>query len=182
MYVSFNKGDSWQAFANNLPNVAVHDLVLQPTAKELIVATHGRSLYKAHVASLQKMTADILLKSMHIFTIDAIKKNNSWGRSWSPWRKASTPEIKIPFYSKTDTKVAIGIYIGAVKVHSISVAANKGFNEAIFDVSFSEKGKKAFEKVNKKSDLKAAQNGVFYLIKGKYSIKIESVESEFEIK
>ena len=182
LYVSFNKGDSWQAFANNLPNVAVHDLVLQPTAKELIVATHGRSLYKAHVASLQKMTDDVLAKTTHIFTIDAIKKNSSWGRSWSPWRTAYTPEIKIPFYSNEDKKITVGIYIGAVKVNSIDIDANTGFNEAIFDVSFSEKGKKAFEKVNKKSDLKAAQNGVFYLIKGKYSVKIESVESEFEIK
>ena len=182
LYTSLNLGNSWELFSNNFPNVAVHDLVIQPKAKELIVATHGRSLYKANIAPLQKMTKSVLATSTHVFAIAAVRKNSSWGRSWSPWRKASTPEIKIPFYSKTDTKVAIGIYLGDLKVNAISIAANSGFNEAIFDVSFSEKGKKAFEKANKKSDLKAAKNGVFYLVKGKYTVKTSFSESEFEIK
>ena len=182
LYTSLNLGNSWELFSNNFPNVAVHDLVIQPKAKELIVATHGRSLYKANIAPLQKMTKSVLSTSTHVFAMAAVRKNSSWGRSWGPWRKASTPEIKIPFYSKTDTKVAIGIYLGDVKVNSISIAANSGFNEAIFDVSFSEKGKKAFEKANKKSDLKAAKNGVFYLVKGKYTVKTSFSESEFEIK
>ena len=182
LYTSLNLGNSWELFSNNFPNVAVHDLVIQPKAKELIVATHGRSLYKANIGPLQKMTKSVLSTSTHVFAIAAVRKNSSWGRSWSPWRKASTPEIKISFYSKTDTKVAIGIYLGDLKVNSISIAANSGFNEAIFDVSFSEKGKKAFEKANKKSDLKAAKNGVFYLIKGKYTVKTSFSESEFEIK
>ena len=29
LYVSFNKGNSWEVFSRNLPNVAVHDLVIQ---------------------------------------------------------------------------------------------------------------------------------------------------------
>jgi hypothetical protein len=31
-------------------------------------------------------------------------------------------------------------------------------------------------------DLKAAKNGVFYLPKGKYVVKIRNAENEFEIK
>jgi photosystem II stability/assembly factor-like uncharacterized protein len=182
LYVSLNKGDSWEAFSNNLPNVAVHDLVLQPTAKDLIVGTHGRSLYKANVASLQKMTGEVLAKTTHIFTIDAIQKNSSWGRSWSQWREAYLPEVKIPFYSNTDTKMTVGIYAGDVEINSVSIAANSGFNEVMFDVSFSEKGKKMFEKANKTVELKPAKNGVFYLPKGKYSVKIGESESKFEIK
>ena len=46
-------GSSWQSFSKNLPNVAVHDLVIQPKAKHLILGTHGRSLYKANIAPLQ---------------------------------------------------------------------------------------------------------------------------------
>ena len=182
LYVSINKGVSWEAFANNLPNVAVHDLVLQPAAKDLIVATHGRSLYKANIASLQKMTDEVLAKKTHVFTIDAIQKNSSWGRSWSQWRTAYTPEIKIPFYSNADAKITVGIYSGAVNVNSISIAADSGFNEAVFDASFSEKGKRRYEKSNKNLELKAAKNGVFYLPKGKYTVKIGNAESEFEIR
>jgi hypothetical protein len=181
LYASLNRGVSWEAFSNNFPNVAVHDLVIQPKAKDLIVATHGRSLYKANITSLQKMTSEILLKGIHVFPIDAIRKNTSWGRSWSQWRAVNIPEITIPFYTSTDKKVLLDVYSGSVKVNSIAVAANKGYNEAIFDVSFSAKGKKAYEKVHKEAVLEQAKNGIFYLLQGTYTVKNAASEIEFEI-
>jgi photosystem II stability/assembly factor-like uncharacterized protein len=182
LYVSFDKGITWNRFSRNFPNVAVHDLVIQPTAKHLIVGTHGRSLYKADIAPLQQMDVTVLGKSSHIFAINNIRKSNNWGRSWSQWREANIPEIKIPFYSNADKKVTIDFYVDDIKVNSFSVGADRGYNEMLFDVSFSEKGKKAFEKANKKMNLKEAKNSVYYLPKGKYIVKIDDVESEFEIK
>ena len=67
-------------------------------------------------------------------------------------------------------------------MNSISVFADKGFNEVAFDVSFSEKGKKAYQKANKKVKLKEAKNGIFYLPKGVYTVKIGDAESVFEVK
>jgi photosystem II stability/assembly factor-like uncharacterized protein len=182
LYVSFDKGITWNRFSKNFPNVAVHDLVIQPTAKHLIVGTHGRSLYKADIAPLQQMDVTVLGKSSHIFAINNIRKSNNWGRSWSQWREANIPEIKIPFYSNADKIVTIDFYVDDIKVNSFSVGADRGYNEMLFDVSFSEKGKKAFEKANKKMNLKEAKNSVYYLPKGKYIVKIDDVESEFEIK
>ena len=183
VYVSLNSGVSWEVFRKNIPNVAVHDLVIQPTAKHLIVGTHGRSLYKADIAPLQKMSAKILAKKTHVFAIKNIRKNNSWGRSWSPWRKANTPALKIPFYSNSSQKITLAIFKDTVQVNTIHVLADKGYNEVIFDVSFSKKGKRAYEKKNPKTNtLQAAKNGVFYLPKGKYVVKIEGAESAFEVK
>jgi hypothetical protein len=119
---------------------------------------------------------------MHVFAIENIRKSKNWGRSWSQWRIANTPEVKIPFYSNSSKKITIAIYLGAIKVNSISVAADKGFNEVAFDVSFSEKGKKAYQKANKKMKLKEAKNGIFYLPKGVYTVKIGDAESVFEVK
>ena len=186
MYVSFDKGTTWHSFSKNFPNVAVHDLVIQPTARHLIVGTHGRSLYKADIASLQKMDATVFEKSSHIFAINNIRKSGNWGRSWSQWREANTPEIKIPFYSNADKKVTIDVYLDDTKVNSFSVEADRGYNEMLFDVSFSKKGKNAFEKAKKKetetsSVLREAKNGLYYLPKGKYIVKIDDVKSEFEI-
>ena len=45
------------SFQKGLPSVAIHDLVIQPSAKHLILGTHGRSLYKASIAPLQLMTS-----------------------------------------------------------------------------------------------------------------------------
>ena len=186
LYVSFDKGTTWHSFSKNFPNVAVHDLVIQPTARHLIVGTHGRSLYKADIASLQKMDATVFEKSSHIFAINNIRKSGNWGRSWSQWREANTPEIKIPFYSNADKKVTIDVYLDDTKVNSFSVEADRGYNEMLFDVSFSKKGKNAFEKAKKKetetsSVLREAKNGLYYLPKGKYIVKIDDVKSEFEI-
>jgi photosystem II stability/assembly factor-like uncharacterized protein len=183
LYVSFDFGSSWEAFSKNLPNVAVHDLVIQPTAKHLIVGTHGRSLYKANIAQIQEFTKGIKKQDrIAVFEIKDIRKSKNWGRSWSQWRTANTPKVNIPFYANSSKKIRITIYLGAVKVNTITVAADKGFNEAVFDVSFSEKGKKAFEKGNKNVELKQAKNGIFYLPKGKYTVKIEKTERKFEIK
>jgi len=182
LYVSFNNGNSWQTFSKNLPNVAVHDLVIQPTAKHLIVATHGRSLYKANIESLQLFTDELAAKNAHIFAVNSIRKKDSWGSSWSKWSAINLPEINIPFYTNETKKITIDVYSGTEKVNSISVDADKGFNEVIFDASFSDKGKKAFEKVNKEVKIEKAKNDVYYLITGKYVVKIGEATAEFEIK
>ncbi|EAQ42667.1 glycosyl hydrolase [Polaribacter sp. MED152] len=182
LYISFNQGTSWEAFSNNLPNVAVHDLVIQPTAKHLIVATHGRSLYKADISALQNMNSDVIAKSTHIFKVNNIRKNRNWGRSWSQWRDAYEPEITIPFYANANRKSTLAIYHGDAKVNEMEIASSKGYNEVDFDLTFSKKGLKTYEKANKNSKIRAAQNGVNYLPKGKYTIKIDDETSSFEIK
>ena len=117
-----------------------------------------------------------------MFAIKDIKKSKNWGRSWSQWRTANTPEVNIPFYSNSSKKITMAVYLGDIKVNSISVAADKGFNEVAFDISFSKNGKKAFEKLSKNGELKEAKNGVFYLPKGVYTVKIENSKNIFEIK
>ena len=57
-YASFDQGKQWFPFSSGLPNVAVHDLVIQPTAKHIILGTHGRSLYTANIAPLQTITTE----------------------------------------------------------------------------------------------------------------------------
>lgn len=182
LYISFNQGASWEVFSKNLPNVAVHDLVIQPTAKHLIVGTHGRSLYKANIEPLQKMTSDILSKSTHIFSVSDIRKNRNWGRSWSQWRDTYEPEITIPFYANSSRKVTVDIYQKEILVNSFSMNADKGYNESDFNLTFSKKGLKDYKKANNKATINAAQNDVFYLPKGKYVVKIGDDKNEFEIK
>jgi hypothetical protein len=43
IYVSWNDGDSWQSLSLNLPDVQVSDLLV--LENDLVIATHGRSLY-----------------------------------------------------------------------------------------------------------------------------------------
>ena len=54
LYISMEKGLRFYKVNQSLPYVAVHDLIVHPRQNDLIVATHGRSLYKVNVEKLQK--------------------------------------------------------------------------------------------------------------------------------
>ncbi len=45
LWVSFDRGAHWQQLRANLPTAAIYDLRIQPVTDDLIVATHGRSLW-----------------------------------------------------------------------------------------------------------------------------------------
>lgn len=44
-YLSFDHGENWEPFGSNFPRVRVDDIKIQPREHDLIVATHGRSLW-----------------------------------------------------------------------------------------------------------------------------------------
>ncbi|MEM9327237.1 MAG: hypothetical protein AAGA85_16330, partial [Bacteroidota bacterium] len=45
IFASWDKGTSWTKINNNLPNVSVRDLRIQPRDRDLIVGTHGRGAW-----------------------------------------------------------------------------------------------------------------------------------------
>jgi photosystem II stability/assembly factor-like uncharacterized protein len=55
LYVSFDKGNSFMAWTGGLPrSVAVHDIAIQARENEIVLGTHGRSLYVAKLEEVQK--------------------------------------------------------------------------------------------------------------------------------
>jgi photosystem II stability/assembly factor-like uncharacterized protein len=55
-YVSADRGETWQRFMNGMPVVPVHDLEVHPRDRELIAATHGRSIWIVDIAPLEGLT------------------------------------------------------------------------------------------------------------------------------
>ena len=45
IFISFDDGQKWESFKNGMPTVSVRDIRMQPTFDDLVIATHGRSLY-----------------------------------------------------------------------------------------------------------------------------------------
>ncbi|MEZ5440951.1 MAG: hypothetical protein R3F15_05640 [Lysobacterales bacterium] len=45
LWISIDAGAHWARFKENLPKVAVHDLVVHPREHDLVIATHGRGVY-----------------------------------------------------------------------------------------------------------------------------------------
>ena len=186
LYVSFNQGASWELFQNGMPNVAVHDLVIQPEAKHLLVGTHGRSVFKADISTLQQMNAKVMGKDLHLFGVNNIAHSKRWGNSWSSWGKPQTPGLDITFYcTKPGVCSASVKTIDGIEVSTAKIDAVKGFNILSYDVAFTKEGKRNFLKKNKMK-LTETKNGKTYLPKGKYSVEIsgngakERIEFEIE--
>ena len=53
VYASTDRGRRWHSICGNLPTTPVHDLVIHPREREIIVATHGRSIFVASVREIQ---------------------------------------------------------------------------------------------------------------------------------
>jgi photosystem II stability/assembly factor-like uncharacterized protein len=55
LYVSFNLGQQWHTLGASIPRVAVHDLAIQERDRDLVVGTHGRSIYITSLDSVYKI-------------------------------------------------------------------------------------------------------------------------------
>ncbi|MBO6879545.1 glycosyl hydrolase [Winogradskyella sp.] len=182
-YVSFNMGQSWEVFSEGLPNVAVHDIVVQPEAKDLLLGTHGRSIYKADIAGLQQLDSDMQSKVITIFDLSPVRSSRRWGSSFSQWSDAYEPEKTIQFYSNTSGKKTIKILSEkGTELNSMTVDADKGFNYVDYNLELTEKGKKALMKENTSVDISKASNGKYYLPKGLYTVQIDNAKTKLEIK
>ena len=69
LFASYSGGKDWIALnLKNLPNVSVHDIVVHPRENDIILATHGRSLYIFDDATpIQQMNSDILKQDAYLF-------------------------------------------------------------------------------------------------------------------
>lgn len=183
-YVSFNKGETWQAFSKGLPAVAVHDLVIHEETNDLLLATHGRSIYKTNVANLQKYNdVESASQNISIFDINNIRYSGRWGSSWNKWAKPFEPKVIVEFYSNISGQADFNIVTekGTV-LHSDNVKLNKGFNYVDYGLEITEKAKKKLLKENASLVINKAKNGKFYLPKGKYFVKINNTSKTFEVK
>ena len=172
LYVSFNKGESWELMQNGMPNVAVHDLVIQSKAKHLLIGTHGRSIYKTDISSLQKIDAQVMGDALTVFKVENIKHSKNWGNAWSSWMKPNTPGLDVHFYTNNGGRFNASIQAAnGVEVASTTVESDNGLNILSHDLAFSKKGKSDFLKKNKMK-LETAKNGKTYLPKGDYIVEI----------
>lgn len=58
VYVSLDRGASWHALCANLPTTPVYDLVVHPRDGELVIGTHGRSIFVADVSAIRELAGN----------------------------------------------------------------------------------------------------------------------------
>lgn len=195
LYISLDRGQSFVYMDNNLPAVAVHDLVIHPRENELIVGTHGRSLYLADVSQIEQFTDELMAEELHVFDFDAPRASSRWGRT--TFGNTTEPQIEIPVYAKTEGTATVTVKISgneSLVLKTFETDLNAGLHYVTYDLSVDPEQLEAYraalnEKVKKNEKpvtLKKADNEKLYLQAGKYVVEFtkgKSVETkEMEIR
>ncbi|HKF58221.1 MAG TPA: hypothetical protein VKJ45_22450 [Blastocatellia bacterium] len=70
LYCSLNGGAEWKRFSTGLPTVRIDDLLIHPRDNDLIVATHGRSMYILDdITPLQQLSDSVVDEAAHLFDV-----------------------------------------------------------------------------------------------------------------
>ena len=74
VYVTLDRGANWHRVRGQIPTVPVDDLAIHPRENDLILGTHGRSVWIADdIAPLTTLDASVFEKDLHLFPVrDAV--------------------------------------------------------------------------------------------------------------
>ena len=164
VYASLDYGNNFHPFINGLSGAPVHDLVLHPRENDLVVGTHGRSVYVADMTYLQQIDQNILNKNLHVFKVDNLKYSNRWGnRNW--YGNLIEPSVEIVIFSKSNADIELIIEGDNGESIKDNQTLEYGLNFINHNLLINDKNK--------------------YLPKGKYKLKVTNLEessfAEFEI-
>ena len=69
-FISLNGGKEWKRFMTGLPTVRIDDILVHPRDNDLIVGTHGRSIWIIDdITPLQQLTDALTATDAHLFDI-----------------------------------------------------------------------------------------------------------------
>jgi photosystem II stability/assembly factor-like uncharacterized protein len=145
-YISLNGGKEWKRFMNGLPTVRIDDILVHPRDNDLIVGTHGRSIYIIDdITPLQQLSeavtgTDAFLfapRPATAFVADITKAN---GLSADKHFRGQNPQggVAISYYLKEavsgDVKIAISDSSGRV-VRELDGTKEAGLNRVQWNLA-----------------------------------------------
>jgi photosystem II stability/assembly factor-like uncharacterized protein len=103
LFVSLDRGGRWQRFKSGLPTVPIHEIVFHPRDNDMIVATHGRSIWILDDATAVQQLAEAQKSPAHLFDLrPAMQFNASNDRGFLAdkgfWGKNPTYGAPISYY------------------------------------------------------------------------------------
>jgi photosystem II stability/assembly factor-like uncharacterized protein len=180
LYVTLDRGKTFMTMNGNMPRVAVHDLVIQPREKELVVGTHGRSIYIASMKEVEMLGDSVLQKPIAAMVKEVeVRYNKNVGKEFNFSGEPYTISSTVPFYIKSDavTNIIIKSEKGIV-LKSFTDTSEAGINYFAYKLRIDSSNVQAFKKsledkkTNSKVALEKAEDGNYYLIPGNYSFEI----------
>ncbi len=91
LWLSWDRGANWTAFKNNFPTVPVDDIAIQARENDLVLGTHGRSIWIFDdLTPIEKMDANVLASDLTFFNPRVATTWHLRQRRWSAGQKMFT--------------------------------------------------------------------------------------------
>lgn len=143
LHASFDAGAHWVKLAGAFPTVPVDDLVIHPRENDLVVGTHGRSIYVLDdVSALEGFTTEAAKADFHLFQPRPAVVTQRWkNESYGGQRQFIGPNpplgALIDYFignEKSDAvKVEIALPSGRT-IRELSGPSVRGFNRIVWDL------------------------------------------------
>jgi photosystem II stability/assembly factor-like uncharacterized protein len=116
VFTSLTGGRQWHRLRGGLPTNAIHDLVIHPRERDLVIATHGRSVYVVDIGPLEELTPKVLQSWAHLFDVRPaltfkVKPLEDEKQRLSYIAPNPTFGATIHYYLKTDAKEPVSASI-----------------------------------------------------------------------
>lgn len=168
MFYSYNRGASWSKLGN-LPLVPVHDLVIQEREQDLVVGTHGRSIFIGDLSHLRSLPDSVGQKKLYAYQPAETKWKQSWGNSRSRWNPVDTPLLHLPVFTADAGMLELTVQDSSGKtMQSFSFDAQRGLNYIPYSLSITEQAAKRMDDTKEPAD-----NGMFYLVPARYHLQVK---------
>ena len=97
LYMSMDGGLSWSLAHPDLPRVPVHDLVIQEREDDLVIGTHGRSIWVLDIAPLVAGLSDedVDLSTLRFDAPEKLEWREGWGERGYGWGEPWEPKVTV---------------------------------------------------------------------------------------
>ena len=183
LFVSFDLGSNWHPFSSNLPRVAIHDLVIHEGTNELVIGTHGRSIYKIELDLFYKyLEASGNQNTISFLNFNEIKFSNSWGNKIMYSSETYDINFTIDLFSSKNKNFEFEILNENYKtLNQGNFNTDYGFNKIKIPIIIDKKlSGKHLKKIG--FNAKISDDGNRYLSKGEYILKVDNQELKFSVK
>lgn len=182
VYASLDRGQTFHGFAEDLPASPVHDLKIQTRENDLVIGTHGRSIWRADIDAVSALDSDLTGQTVHVFDRGSSGWSPSWGEKSRAYTSVFEPETSFTVWAATAGSATVTIANGdGDTLQSFEAMLEIGLNRIVYDYTVSEDGAAAFDDTPE-----VAGNGMVYLMPGEYTVRVEmagaSSESTFELR
>jgi hypothetical protein len=171
----------------------VHDAKIQARAADLVVGTHGRSIFRADLEELRQMTPDRLALPLYVFAPDTLRYDDSWGAKPASWRAANVPTVTVSYLSSGAGTATVTVATpDGVRLQTLTHEADAGLNYLAYDLTVDPEQAEAFNaQVEAESEgaessedepatLEPADDGAIYLVPGTYPVTIQRGDASVE--